>query len=173
MKALILKSIRVQTVSTVVSVCISVGLILFSVYQTYHCKQVIEKQGEVFQEALDSQLDTYLEVLKAEETIKTNYPKRNFGKFSLSWYTPVELKKPVEKLRTATGSKPKEGRTIAVDPRVIPYGSTVYIEGYGYFIAEDTGGAIKGNRIDIFINDYNKAKQLGRKTANVWILGKK
>lgn len=173
MKTLILRSIRVQTISTIVSVCISVGLLLFSVYQTYHCKQVIEKQGEVFQEALDAQLDTYLEVLKAEEVIKTNYPKKNFGKFSLSWYTPVELKKPVEKLRTATGSKPKGGRTIAVDPRIIPFGSTVYIEGYGYFIAEDTGGAIKGNRIDIFIEDYNKAKQLGRKTANVWILGKK
>lgn len=173
MKALILKSIRVQTVSTVVSVCISVGLLLFSVYQTYHCKQVIEKQGEVFQEALDSQLDTYLEVLKAEETIKTSYPKRNFGKFSLSWYTPIELKKPREKLRTATGSKPKEGRTIAVDPKVIPYGSTVYIEGYGYYIAEDTGSAIKGNRIDVFIEDYDKAKQLGRRIANVWILGKK
>ena len=73
---------------------------------------------------------------------------------------------------TKAGSKPKEGRTIAVDPRVIPYGTLVYIEGYGYYIAEDTGGAIKGNRIDIFINDYNKAMKLGRKTATVWILGK-
>ena len=52
-------------------------------------------------------------------------------------------------------------------------GSTVYIEGYGYYIAEDTGGFIKGNKIDIFLMDYNKAKKLGRPKAKVWILGKK
>ena len=173
MKALVLRSIKANTLANITLFIICIGLILLNIYQSYHCKQLMEHQAEIFQDTIDSQLDTYIEALKAEEVIKTNYPKKNFGKFALSWYTPVELKKPIDKLRTATGSKPKEGRTIAVDPKVIPYGSTVYIEGYGYFIAEDTGGAIKGNRIDIFINDYNKARQLGRKTANVWILGKK
>lgn len=173
MKALVLKSIKANTIANITLFIICIGLILLNIYQAYHCKQLLEHQAEVFQDTIDAQIDNYLEIVKAEEPIKTTYPKRNVGKFALSWYTPVELKKPANKLRTATGSKPKEGRTIAVDPKVIPYGSTVYIEGYGYFIAEDTGGAIKGNRIDIFINDYNKARQLGRKTANVWILGKK
>ena len=47
--------------------------------------------------------------------------------------------------------------TIAVDPSVIPIGSRVYIEGLGYFVAQDTGSAIKGRRIDVFMNDLEEA----------------
>ena len=54
---------------------------------------------------------------------------------------------------TSTGTTPKWG-TIAVDPKVIPYGTKVYIPEFGKtFIANDTGGAIKGNKIDIFMNN--------------------
>lgn len=52
--------------------------------------------------------------------------------------------------RTASGTIPEKGRTIAVDPDVIPLGSEVMIDGHIY-IAEDTGGAIKGNKIDMFV----------------------
>lgn len=51
---------------------------------------------------------------------------------------------------TSTGAIAKEGKTIAVDPAVIPYGSVVKINGNEY-VAEDCGGAIKGNKIDIFV----------------------
>ena len=71
--------------------------------------------------------------------------------------------------KTATGTKARIG-VIAVDPAVIPLGSTVYIKSMGYFKAEDTGGAIKGNRIDIFVGDYKKAKEFGRKKVEVIIL---
>ena len=100
------------------------------------------------------------------------FPNRKLGRFSLSWYSPQELGKPANKLRTSTGKQPKEGRTIAVDPKVIPYGSIIYIQDYGYFIAEDCGGAIKQNRIDIYTNSHSYAIQQGKKVANVWILGK-
>jgi len=53
--------------------------------------------------------------------------------------------------------------TIAVDPSVIPIGSRVYIEGLGYFVAQDTGSAIKGKRIDVFMNDLEEALQFGVK----------
>ena len=59
---------------------------------------------------------------------------------------------------------------IAVDPSVIPLGSKVWVEGYGEAIAADTGGAIKGNRIDLFIADENKANQWGHRTVTIKIL---
>lgn len=190
MKALLLKSIRtnIMTVRVLLTSTILLGIICVSlctalIYQSYHYHKVFKKQAKVLEqveqtleETLDKQLDNYIELAQAEGPIKktyTNYPKKNMGKFQLSFYTPTELGKPLEKLHTATRTRPKEGRTIAVDPKVIPFGTLVYIEGFGYRIAEDTGGAIKGNRIDIFMLDYNKAIKLGKPYANVHILGKK
>lgn len=69
---------------------------------------------------------------------------------------------------TATGTKATAGRTIAVDPSVIPYGSEVIINGHTY-VAEDTGGAIKGNRIDIYFATHEDAKSFGRQTLTAKI----
>ena len=68
---------------------------------------------------------------------------------------------------TATGTVPSYNpggiSTIAVDPRVIPLGSLVYVEGYGKAIASDTGGLIKGNIIDVFLNSELECRSWGRK----------
>ena len=69
---------------------------------------------------------------------------------------------------TATGTTPTAGRTIAVDPTVIPYGAEVIIEGHTY-IAEDCGGAIKGNRIDLFFSTHEEALAWGKQTKEVII----
>lgn len=69
---------------------------------------------------------------------------------------------------TASGTKAVPGRTIAVDPRVIPLGSTVYINGAEY-TAEDTGGAVKGNRIDILFPSHQEALAFGVQHADVSI----
>lgn len=69
---------------------------------------------------------------------------------------------------TATGTTPEVGRTIAVDPAVIPLGSEIEIDGKSY-IAEDTGGAIKGNRIDIFVANHETAHEKGVIQETVYI----
>ncbi|WP_410984253.1 cell wall-binding protein EntA [Bacillus cereus] len=61
-------------------------------------------------------------------------------------------------------------KMIAVDPKVIPLGSKVWVEGYGEAIAGDTGGAIKGNRIDVLVGSDAVANKWGRKTVKVKIL---
>ncbi len=74
---------------------------------------------------------------------------------------------------TATGTQVAAGRTIAVDPTVIPYGSKVYIEGYGWRTAEDCGGAVKNKHIDIAVETHSDALDIGVKTGGIWILVQK
>ena len=69
----------------------------------------------------------------------------------------------------ATGMKAQYG-VVAVDPKVIPLHTKLYIEGYGFAIAGDTGGAIKGNKIDLFFNTRSEALQFGRRDKVVYIL---
>lgn len=71
---------------------------------------------------------------------------------------------------TASGTMPKAGRTIAVDTSVIPFGTKVVINGHTY-TAEDTGSAIKGNRIDIYFDSHSEALQFGVQYADVQIVG--
>ena len=73
---------------------------------------------------------------------------------------------------TATGAQVDAGRTVAVDPKVIPYGTKIYIEGYGWRVAEDCGGAVKGNHLDIAVKSHSQAMSMGTKTGGVWILVK-
>lgn len=76
---------------------------------------------------------------------------------------------------TASGTKARPG-VVAVDPRVIPLGTKLYIESldgssdYGFAVAEDTGGAIKGNKIDLFFHSSTDVKNFGRRNVKVYIL---
>ncbi|WP_156626730.1 hypothetical protein [Clostridium tertium] len=75
---------------------------------------------------------------------------------------------------TALGLKPVRNpnglSTVAVDPNVIPLGSKVFVEGYGYAIASDTGGAIKGNKIDLYFNTVADCYSFGRRTVTVHVV---
>ncbi len=94
------------------------------------------------------------------------------GNFKLTFYCACEQCSGGYGNNTATGTKCTEGRTIAVDPKVIPLGSEVFIEGFGSFIAEDTGGAIKQNKIDIYLSDHDRCYSLGVAKANVYLMNK-
>jgi len=80
------------------------------------------------------------------------------------------LKHPT--FKTATGLRAEYG-VVAVDPRVIPLGTKVFVEGYGFAIAADTGGAIKGNRIDLCMATDAMCRQFGRRKVKVHILSPK
>lgn len=73
--------------------------------------------------------------------------------------------------RTYTGTKPSRGQ-IAVDPRVIPLNSKVYVEGYGYAIATDTGGLIKNHKIDLFMETEKECWDYGIRTVKITIFEK-
>lgn len=69
---------------------------------------------------------------------------------------------------TATGIPVTPG-VVAVDPEVIPLGSTVIIDGQAY-LAADTGGAVRGNHVDIAVDTHQEALELGTRTAEVWVV---
>jgi len=75
---------------------------------------------------------------------------------------------------TSTGARAKRNAdgysTIAVDPRVIPLGTKLWVDGYGYAIAEDVGGAIKGNHIDLYFDSSSEMWDWGSRSVNVYIL---
>jgi len=111
----------------------------------------------------------------ARSAAKTEQPHaESLGEFTITAYCacPICCGKDYDDPEygiTATGTVATEGRTIAVDPDMIPYGSIIYIGSHRY-VAEDCGGAIQGNVIDIYFEDHDKALEFGRQTATVWIL---
>ena len=68
---------------------------------------------------------------------------------------------------TASGTVPQQGRTVAVDPDVIPLGSELWIDGEGPFIAEDTGSGINGSTIDVYHQSHAAALEWGKREVTV------
>lgn len=95
------------------------------------------------------------------------------GEFTLTAYCPCMKCCGKTDGITATGTTAAEGRTIAVDPRVIPYGSAVtlyFADGASHsYTAEDCGGAIKENRIDVFFDSHGAARAFGVQSAYVYM----
>ncbi|MBC5823809.1 MAG: hypothetical protein GIW99_02300 [Candidatus Eremiobacteraeota bacterium] len=73
--------------------------------------------------------------------------------------------------QTATGARARYG-VVAVDPRLIPLGTRLFIPGYGHAIAADTGGAITGHRIDLCMDSLGAALSFGRQAMTVYVLGR-
>lgn len=101
----------------------------------------------------------------------------SLGEFKITHYCACEIccgswanNRPNGIVYTASGAVAEAGVTIAVDPDVIPYGTEVVIDNQTY-IAQDCGGAIQGNRIDVYCNSHKEAQQLGVKYAEVFVEG--
>ena len=93
----------------------------------------------------------------------------HLGTFTVRAYTHYPSP-GIARSKTAMDTIPMAGRTVAVDPRVIPLGSKIHIEGVGERIAEDTGGRIKGKRLDLFLPSARECRQFGVQTQEVHLL---
>lgn len=100
--------------------------------------------------------------------IPADHPRPPLGKFKLTAYSGPQLGQALP--ITATGTSARAGRTVAVDPKVIPLGARVYIEGVGERIAEDIGGGIRGRHIDVYVPSVPMAKTFGVKRSTVSVI---
>lgn len=152
-----------------VSFLLSVVWIVGFIVACYHVNKItttaIDRNKQIEEEVDKASLVS----IESIETITTEIieePKlTSLGSFTVTAYCCCEKccgKNPTHPAYgiTKSGTKATEGRTIAVDPSVIPLGSTVYLNDIPY-TAEDTGSAIKGNKIDLFINNHQRAKVFG------------
>lgn len=135
-------------------------------------KTTIQTQSQVVSMDENTERQIHVALAKAkfnktqDEVQDTN--EENWMHFTLTAYTngPESTgKNPGDKGYgiTASGKRTKEGRTIAADPKVLPLGTRVYIDGIGERIVEDTGSAIKKNKIDVYIEDLQEALEFGVK----------
>ena len=121
-----------------------------------HAARVKELKSEIADLSLDISL-MLPPCMKVDEFIATAYEP---SELSCGRWAKYGL--------TRTGTRPGYLRTAAVDPEVIPLGSLFFVSGLGWFLAEDTGGAIRGKRIDIFFNSIKEAKAFGVKRVTVY-----
>lgn len=126
-----------------------------------------EKLGSMMSE-LD-EANEMLNILKSEE-----YNIAYLGEFVYTYY--CDERRPHicgGAGYTASGTPTEVGTTIAVDPTRIPLGSMVYVEGIGLRIAQDTGGAVIGNKIDILLPTHDECFDQTIINGGVWIVSKK
>lgn len=100
--------------------------------------------------------------------IPADLPEPPIGRFKLTAYSGPQLgqAQPI----TATGTTARAGRTVAVDPKVIPLGSRIYIEGLGERVAEDVGGGVKGHHIDVYLGTLPQAFDFGVRRGSVSVI---
>ena len=130
-------------------------------------KRIIETNNTTIETETDKEVDT-------NQVIKPV----SLGNFKLTAYCSCSLccgkwanNRPNGIVYGAIGEELKEGYSIAVDPNVIPYRTEVIINGHTYK-AQDCGGAIKGNRIDIYFSSHKDALEFGVKYAEVFLVEK-
>lgn len=102
--------------------------------------------------------------------IPADHPRAPLGRFKLTAYSGPQQGKI--RAITATGTSARAGRTVAVDPKVIPLGSRIYIDGIGERIAEDTGSAVRGRHIDVYLPSNPQATRFGVQRGTVHVIAR-
>ena len=132
----------------------------FNTVQETYAAQAVEQTRQQAEAAAAAQTGNQVTINGRSATL--------VGRFKLTGYCPCRSCSEGFGTRTATGARAVAGRTVAVDPHVIPYGTHLLINGHEY-VAEDCGGGVRGNHIDIYYNTHAEARNV-LSYAEVYIL---
>jgi len=152
-----------EILSIILLIAISIGFIIYSRITYKNEKLAYTESPFVQVESSVVYAEEYVEYVEEDEYI---------GEYRLTGYCPCHSCSGGWGTHTSTGAVATEGVTIAVDPKIIPYGTKVYIDGVGFRIAQDCGSAINGNKIDVFVGNHNDTHrpEFNQKSAKVWII---
>lgn len=162
MKYRLKKRFYVITISIMVLAAAMAALHVDNVCRTEERELIEEAHAETIRPVTEisfNEVEAEPELISLGEFVVTHYCIENYP----------HICNDGDATHTATGTRPTPGRTIAVDPDVIPYGSEVVINGHTY-VSEDTGGAINQNRIDIVVDTHEEALKKGKFTTEVFLV---
>lgn len=149
---------KVVGMAIVLLVVIALGI---TTYEVRELSETVQKQGETTDKAIK-------ELQEEIDQVKDDMPEF-IGTFTTTAYCKCEKCCGIwTDSPTKTGAIPVAGKTVAVDPEIIPLGTEIVIDGQRY-VAEDTGSAVKGNVIDIYFNSHEETEKYGRQNSKVWI----
>ena len=174
--------------NVILGIVLIVCIVAFSYYYSnykkiYHTNEEIYKQSEKDNTLIDKQKNTILELEQKYETIKQknnilsndlNILKKEkakyIGKFKITYYCSCNYCCGKNDGITASGIKAKEGITVAADTSILPFGTNIYIGGVGQRVVQDKGGAINGNKIDVYVSSHDQIPSVGVHNSDVWLV---
>ena len=168
------KSLMTYYIFVLAVVSIAIYIFSFIDAQVYYFPKEAEVKKSYIEVVTEpEEIKKVTEGIKQEQTEESEYV--SLGEFKLTAYCSCEkccgiwaYNRPNGIVYGAIGEELKEGYSIAVDPNVIPYGTEVVINDKTYK-AQDCGGAIKGNRIDVYFNNHEDALEFGVKHEEVFL----
>lgn len=155
---------------TTLKILIAYSLVALIIGLLVSCEDFIQVRDVVEPIKPDTPTETMVSAAKVapDAGVGRIIPEYEVVEVTATAYCPCEMCCGKSDRITATGTVAKEGRTIAVDPAIIPYGTEVEINGVTY-IAEDCGGAIDGYDIDIFFDSHEEALEFGIQELTAYI----
>lgn len=122
--------------------------------------ETVNVNGDENEDLIQSIINEASNVSKQNKPATSDKKGEYIGEYTLTFYCPCSKCCGKSDGITASGTKAKEGRTLAAPPG-FPYNTKIYIEGLGTYTVEDRGGSIKGNRFDVFVSTHQKALNIG------------
>ena len=107
--------------------------------------------------------------ITVDATVQSDERLINMGEFKITYYCSCEDCSGPWGTQTSTGNHCEQGRTVAVDPSVISYGTRILIDDNVY-VAEDCGAKVIGDHIDVYVNDHELVEKLGVKYKKIWLV---
>lgn len=168
---------KLNAILYIITIIMVIMLAIGCIYEERQNKTAIHRSYEVIHNIDDSkqQIENKIEIEIDKEVDTQAVEPVNLGEFKLTAYCPCKIccgiwasSRPNGVVYGAIGEELKEGYSIAVDPNVIPYKTKVIINDKIYE-AQDCGGAIKGNRIDVYFESHDDALEFGVQYAEVFV----